>query len=374
VGFRFSGCKCTCTRGFSGSNCLTPPDPCAGIQCNALDSCHGVGICGQGVCSNPIVHDGTGCDDGNSKTINDACSSGVCKGTDPCSTKVCPSGSVDNQCKGVGRCEVMEALPECIYDNLGDGAACNDGNANTKADQCRSGICIGKDLCWDVVCNPLTQCYRRGDCANGVCSHPKLPEGTLCDDGNPKTGGDKCDGNANCAGTLDPVDGGLSDWGACTVSCGGGTQTRACDSPATANGGKPCCGGNFGKAGCPDIQLCNTQQCASILQAALAAKQAADAGPVTACTSAPCKNDGKCTLSASESDGFHCECFPGWTSPDCSVSQTDVQHSAQDYNGPEARVTRVEGLNDAVLGVPRFGERGERLLSEWAQYQEPNFD
>lgn len=279
-----------------------------------------------------------------------------------------------DQCKASARCEVVNNAAQCFYDNKPDGSPCSDGNANTKNDICVDGFCQGKDLCWDVVCQPISQCHSRGTCSAGICSHPKLPEGTMCDDGNPKTGGDVCDGDAKCAGTLDPVDGGLSEWGACTVTCGGGTQTRACDSPAPANGGKPCCGGNFGKAGCPDIQLCNTQVCASRLAAAIAAKQAADAGPTDACSPKPCKNDGKCILAASDPAGFHCQCFPGWIGDDCSISQTNIEHSEQDYRKADTRTTRLEGINDDVLGVPRFGERGEKDLSEWNRYSNAIYD
>lgn len=50
-----------------------------------------------------------------------------------------------------------------------------------------------------------------------------------------------------------PIDGGWSSWSACSVSCGGGTQTRTCDNPAPANGGAACIGS--------DSQACNTQAC-----------------------------------------------------------------------------------------------------------------
>ena len=50
-----------------------------------------------------------------------------------------------------------------------------------------------------------------------------------------------------------PVDGGWSDWSQCSVSCGGGTQTRTCTNPSPANGGADCVG--------PSSQACNTQSC-----------------------------------------------------------------------------------------------------------------
>ena len=50
-----------------------------------------------------------------------------------------------------------------------------------------------------------------------------------------------------------PVNGGWSDWSTCSVSCGGGTQTRTCTNPAPANGGSPCSGASS--------KDCNTQAC-----------------------------------------------------------------------------------------------------------------
>jgi uncharacterized protein (TIGR02145 family) len=50
-----------------------------------------------------------------------------------------------------------------------------------------------------------------------------------------------------------PVDGAYSIWSNCSVSCGGGTQTRTCTNPAPANGGAACVGSN--------TQVCNTQSC-----------------------------------------------------------------------------------------------------------------
>ncbi len=72
-------------------------------------------------------------------------------------------------------------------------------------------------------------------------------------------------GGANCVGPSSqacntqacpaPVNGGWSDWSACSVTCGGGTQTRTCTNPAPANGGAPCSGASS--------QACNTQACCS---------------------------------------------------------------------------------------------------------------
>ena len=49
------------------------------------------------------------------------------------------------------------------------------------------------------------------------------------------------------------IDGEWSAWSACSATCGSGTQTRSCTSPAAASGGANCSG--------PQQQSCNTQSC-----------------------------------------------------------------------------------------------------------------
>ncbi len=50
-----------------------------------------------------------------------------------------------------------------------------------------------------------------------------------------------------------PVNGGWTDWGTCSATCGGGTQERTCTNPSPANGGASCMG--------DAIQSCNIQAC-----------------------------------------------------------------------------------------------------------------
>ena len=50
-----------------------------------------------------------------------------------------------------------------------------------------------------------------------------------------------------------PVNGGWTAWSTCSLSCGGGTQTRTCTNPAPSGGGATCVG--------PSSQPCNQQAC-----------------------------------------------------------------------------------------------------------------
>ena len=52
-------------------------------------------------------------------------------------------------------------------------------------------------------------------------------------------------------------------WSTCSVTCGGGTQTRTrlCNNPAPANGGDSCVGDTNGDNRDSAIRACNTQSC-----------------------------------------------------------------------------------------------------------------
>lgn len=68
----------------------------------------------------------------------------------------------------------------------------------------------------------------------------------------------------SCTGFCDPVDGGYtewSDWGACSASCGGGTQshTRQCTQPSPDQGGQNCTEQGLGSAS--GTQACNDHSC-----------------------------------------------------------------------------------------------------------------
>ncbi len=73
------------------------------------------------------------------------------------------------------------------------------GAAGIEADVVVDGICAG------VVCAALDACHVAGTCnlATGICNNPPVADGTLCNDGNPCTQTDACQGGA-CTGA-DPV-------------------------------------------------------------------------------------------------------------------------------------------------------------------------
>jgi len=76
-----------------------------------------------------------------------------------------------------------------------------------------------------------------------------------CTNPAPGQGGLDCSGDnsQDCNTQPCPVNGGWSDWGECSQECGSGSQDRTCTNPAPAHGGQNCEGDNS--------QDCNTQPC-----------------------------------------------------------------------------------------------------------------
>ena len=93
--------------------------------------------------------------------------------------------------------------------------------------------------------------------AFGVCS-ATCGGGTqtrTCSTPAPSGGGATCIGASSQACNTDACPAGWTDFGACSVTCGGGTQTRTCTNPAPSDGGADCVGASW--------QACNTAACGS---------------------------------------------------------------------------------------------------------------
>jgi hypothetical protein len=180
------------------------------VTCPSPAQCH-TAVCDHatGSCSNPIQTDGTTCNDGNSNTVGDVCTKGVCAGVDHCVGVTCPSPA---QCH-TAVCDHATGL--CSNPNQADGTTCNDGDANTAGDVCNKGVCAGVDHCIGVTCPSPAQCHTAVcDHATGSCSNPVAPDATPCDDGSKCTTGDACIAGT-CTGT--PV---VCDSSTCDLSTG----------------------------------------------------------------------------------------------------------------------------------------------------------
>ncbi len=169
------------------------------VVCSAQDDCHEAGICDvfTGDCSNPTKQDGSGCDDGNPCTLNDACDSGVCVST----------GEVD--CGDVPVCMQNYACNpntgNCEGDELPDGTECEDESLCSTYSSCRDGLCAAGEY---VICTPPNDCYTTGACQeeSGECSPPEpLEDGTACEQDDGQSGVCQCqkwdDNNEVCLET-----------------------------------------------------------------------------------------------------------------------------------------------------------------------------
>ena len=85
-----------------------------------------------------------------------------------------------------------------------------------------------------------------------------------CTNPAPAHGGAQCDGDSSeiqaCNTHPCPINGGWTDWGECSETCGGGTQSRSCTNPSPLYGGLECVDSN-GLQGSTESRSCNTQIC-----------------------------------------------------------------------------------------------------------------
>ena len=234
--------KCTITNKPDGLNCndgslgtrddvctagmCIGTENCASVTCTPTDSCHAEGVCEPttGICSNPLQADGFACDDANTRTTTDQCLSGVCVGREKCAGVVC---SASDSCHAKGQCEPATGL--CTDPVISDTTICNDQDISTQDDRCAAGVCIGFVRCGANECTSPNPCMR-ATCVNDQCSEVTRPDGTVCNDGNVKSSGDKClagkcVGVDKCASQTCPAPDQCHFLGECDVLTGG------CSSP-----------------------------------------------------------------------------------------------------------------------------------------------
>ncbi len=301
----------------------TENDTCLGGKCQAgaAKACDDgkpctADACLLGACANTPTT--APCDDQNPCTENDACKGGSCQSGTP---KSCDDGKP---------CTSDVCLPATgLCDHTPVNGLCNDQSACTTGDLCANGECVGvpKD-CTDG--KPCTSDLC--DKATGACSHPATIG--ACDDGDPCTVGETCQGGACQGGGLNPCD----DADACTTDAcapgtgcthtakdcddGKGCSTDACDKATGAcshvarTGGclpnEPCyvlgsCEGLVckptQKLACTDANPCTDDSCDLVTGACSSAPVAAP----TACTTAAC-SPGACAAGV---------CVAGGATPVC---------------------------------------------------------
>jgi hypothetical protein len=256
--------------------CSASTDPCQTSACTP----------GTGVCEDSPKITGAACDDNNVCTLQTTCDAqGDCKGgtalqcndNQPCTTDVC------------------DKILGCFFSENVPGQVCNDNNVCTSGDTCKSGICSGVSLQCDDN-NPCTI-----DTCNKLSGCSYLIDDTLsCNDGDPCTTPDTCDGTGVCVGTVLNCD----DNNPCTVDLcnnNGGCKNTQVD-------GKDCSDGDDctvqdscqlglckGKAvNCDDNNPCTTDSCSD------------GECTLTVTLNAPCNDDNECTTTDKCNSGGAC--------------------------------------------------------------------
>jgi hypothetical protein len=122
------GDACTQNDYCQAGSCLAG----APVVCAQQDGCHAIGVCdkGTGVCSNPVLPDGTACDDGNPNNVGDACKAGVCAGV------TCLAGQFHCACNQVMKCNPG---PNAAWVPMSPDLTCNPA-LNQKCDEA-TGTC-----------------------------------------------------------------------------------------------------------------------------------------------------------------------------------------------------------------------------------------
>ncbi|XP_061186916.1 coadhesin-like [Saccostrea echinata] len=149
------------------------------------------------------------------------------------------------------------------------GNSCSGSNINTETKDCNTHNCP-IDGGWSAygAFTDWNECSV--SCGGG---QQKRSQTRTCTNPAPQYGGKRCGTNninieqRDCNTHPCPIDGGwsaygdFSEWGTCTVSCGGGmqerSQTRTCTNPAPQYGGKTCEGESINT----EEQECNTHHC-----------------------------------------------------------------------------------------------------------------
>ncbi|NMB76548.1 MAG: hypothetical protein GYA21_15625 [Myxococcales bacterium] len=249
------------------------------VACQPLDACHDAGTCdpSNGACSNPPKPNGSPCDDGNACSVNDACRSGVCVPGEPVT---CPAA---DDCHQNGSCDPQTG--QCSNPEKPNGTPCDDHSVCTENDECRSGVCTGgstvtctpPDACHGAVCNPQS----------GGCEFPLLDDGTPCDDGDACTQNDACQAGACTSGAQKVCEAQDSCHEAGTCD----PQTGECSNPVKADGAE-CDDGD----GCTQGDTCRAGACTAgepvTCQAQDACHEAGNCDPLTGSCSNPAKADG----------------------------------------------------------------------------------
>jgi len=147
-----------------------------------MNQCHDWGQCDMstGKCSDFKKPDGAACNDGSSFTKGDACVAGSCQGSMSCGATTCKTP--------VQPClEVLCIKGQCKVNPREECSTCSDSRADTAADMCRGGSCIGSyagvpriPIAGSLYLEPGTKTlFTRSELANEVSIEIKVRSDTF---------------------------------------------------------------------------------------------------------------------------------------------------------------------------------------------------
>ncbi|MBI5548694.1 MAG: hypothetical protein HY901_32840 [Deltaproteobacteria bacterium] len=149
-------------------------------------------VCRAERCASQPSPVGAACDDGSACTSGDACDGA---GTCTGAPLSCPGGS--GPCL-VGQCDPLSG--GCAVVPAASGTTCDDDDPCTDSDSCDgAGRCVAGPA---LDCDDANPCTRDDCSAQLGCVH--LARGGACDDGDPCTRDDRCQDDVQCAGKPDP--------------------------------------------------------------------------------------------------------------------------------------------------------------------------
>jgi MYXO-CTERM domain-containing protein len=166
------------------------------------------------------------------------CSTGdVCKLDQTCQSGVC-TGGTDVPQDDFNPCTIDGCNPVTgvFHIAVGNSATvlCDDADPCTQNDKCDGDVCEGTP----ITCTPLDSCHKAGSCnsEDGTCSDPRQPDGTTCE----TTG--KCETGVCVGGSVvEPGEGGAG--GEPSNATGGDNGTGN----ETSTGGENASGGTAGE-------------------------------------------------------------------------------------------------------------------------------
>ena len=316
---------CTDDSCLPGGGCkhVSNTAPCSDLNaCTVNDICSG-GLCVPGIslacndgkpCTDDVCDQQFGClhepntlacDDGNACTLGDKCKSGTCQSA---AAPDCDDGDVctTDKCSPAQGC--MHTL---------NNAPCDDGSFCTLKDQCQLGKCVGAQ---PAVCNDSNSCTDDSCVPESGCLFK--PNQAGCDDGSACTTGDACKSGWCQGAVLTCSDSNLCTDDSCDpkTGCVYTPNSVPCDDGNACTSGDVCAGGKCagpGGVNCNDSNLCTDDSCDPV------------AGCKHANNSTPCDDSNACTVTDTCSGG---KCVGSGT-PSCDDAKKCTTDSCEPNSG-----------------------------------------